>query len=297
MKQQILVSIIALATFSAGSCRLTAQAYAKLDFRCLDIPFGLHSVNQQIATIHCHNGVVNTDTIPQPCTEGFYEENKYWLKTRYYTWPDAQQHAQYRFDSILLRMGNLFVPQGARYLELYRANLWYYFTASTNMVQRLSVRVKDLSGGGVNIGTRLNVGPAYYPSLEALDGLEIDGVTFQFSGDVLRAEGPLERLFLGGEHLCVGAMEFNGTTSAPSPSTTTPFKVWPNPVHDQLLLEAALPPGSTLRLANAFGQTVLSQQVRGSQDVILMDALPNGPYLLYVEHEGQRLLYTTIIKQ
>ena len=276
-----------------------AQEYDNLDYECLEIPLEFHDPHAPFNHIECNNGVTSIDTVETPCDEGFYGEDGYNIRAWYFVHSDSDNATQYDFGSISLRHDAEFDMEGSKYFELKRTTLWYYFIQSGNSINRLSIRVKDLSGQGINFGTWLGQGPVFYPDFNAfaLAAENFTHINVIYENGILTVEGELERLFIGGDHLYVSNMEFNETTTDSRHSLVEEaVQLYPNPVSQSLFLEGEQLNESQITISDLSGRTVLSERIYGVKWEKNLDFLPAGFFGVHVHRNGNTILSNTLVK-
>lgn len=285
--------------FCIGCCLLSLQSFAQtfndFDYECLETPLVYYSPNQGNTHINCNDGIMTVDTLDDPCYD-FYEEDGTILKSWYYVAPDENGQLNFYFDSLRLQDDTEFTGESLKYFELYRSGFWYSFYEPGNQVEKLSVRVKDISGEGVNFGFELSVGPEYYSSFEELANHEFEGINIDYTDEILTIEGLLERLYIGGDHLFIANLLLNET---PTSQTTIPdasLTIYPNPFSKFILVEGTNLMGSEIQIVDVNGKVLHSEILNADQWRGDLDFLSSGVFWAIIKNKDQVIFSKAICK-
>ena len=271
-----------------------AQTFNNFDYECLDIPLVFFAPNQGTLHINCDDGIKTVDTLDNPCYD-FYEEDNNILKAWYYAEPGADDNIQFYFDSLRLRNDSEFDVETAKYFELYRSGFWYSFF-QPGTVQKLSLRVRNVSGGGINFGTELNIGTEYYPGFEELSDQNFEGLNIDYTDEVLTLEGNLERLFIGGDHLYISNLLINDFPTATTVLEQPNLQLYPNPVTNEINITGEGLTGSDIQIVDVNGRVVFREIANSEKWQGNISSLTTGVFWIQILNEHQKIWSTVITK-
>ncbi|MFK7772528.1 MAG: T9SS type A sorting domain-containing protein [Saprospiraceae bacterium] len=284
-KNTSIICLLFLASILFSSQSM-AQTFNNFDYECLETPLKFYSPNQGNVHIECNAGISTIDTLSDPCYD-FYSEDGNILKGWYYIELDANGQINFFFDSLQLHHDSELTGTPSKYFELHRSGFWYSFYEPGNTVEKLSLQVRDISGGGVNFGSQLNVGPEFYASFEDLANQSFPNLSIDYTDEILTFEGNMERLFIGGDHLYIGNLLINETTSSVSNLEPIDFKLYPNPTTTEINLEGKNLPDSQIQIIDLSGKVVLLEKVNSEKWQTNIAALPNGFFWIQVTHNNE----------
>ncbi len=276
----------------------TGQMHYSLNYECLETPVEFNDIDDMAYFIECDNGLPIVSTLENPCIEGFYGQDGFKIRAHYYNHPGSGSFTEYAFGSIALKEDDAFDDTNSKYFELNQTTLWYDFAHSNNLIHRLSVKVKDFGGGGINFGTDWEIGPVFYTNFEELANHEFDNIDVSYEDELLTVEGELHRLIIGGGNIYVANIEFNEfATGINDDEAVNSIQVYPNPTSGLFFLEGEGLNDSQVVISDFTGKQLFSEYTsnghRWEKD---LTALPTSSYWVRVVKDNEITFSKVLLK-
>ena len=273
----------------------TAQVFNNLDYECLETPLVFYTPNQGNVHINCNEGIMTMDTLDDPCYD-FYEEDGNILKTWYYLQTNTNGTNNLYFDSVRMHHDSEFSGELVKYFELHRSGFWFSFLYAGNPVHKLSFRVSDLSGGGINFGKDLSIGAEFYTDFDELASQNIEGLSIDYTDDILTIEGDLERLYIGGDHLYIANLLINEIPTSLTTLEQFDLKIYPNPTTGTINIDGKGLPGSEIQIIDVNGKVVLSENITSEKWQKDITSYPSGIFWIRVWNDKKMVWSKAITK-
>jgi len=285
----LLFLILIMASF------LQAQEYKNLNYHCLDTTFFIEQPSVSSTHLNCIDGVARLDTV-NPCTD-FYEEDEIRLRPWYFYGPDQGTATEIFFKEMRLLEDTYFDSTPGKYFELKQSGIWFVMSRFPGEINRVSVRIADLSGGGVNLSiNNFSDRPAYFDDLSLIPVDYFEDFYVEYKEGVLTIEGAVQNLQITGDHLYLANVEINPMTTAVAEAEIQLIEAYPNPLVDQLILKGKPLDGSWLSLTDASGRTLYRKAVEGAEQIIDFSSYNSGLYFITVQKAGQMIFVEKIKK-
>ncbi len=284
MNKSLLTTILALVYLTSSEVTF-GQVYKVINYDCLEIPLVLLNANHDNTITYCTDGITQVDTMEQDCYE-FYEEDQNIFRGWFYTELDTEGNIQYDFDRITFHENDEWLGENYKYFELERAGFWITLPSLENSQARFALRLKDLSGGGINIGFRLEDGPVYYPSLEDLVNTNFTNLSITYTAETLIVDGSVRNVYIGGDHIYFGQIELSEVVTSVATVEEAAVRFFPNPATDLVRIESDLLTDAQVKVFSAPG--VLHATTTSNTGTIDLDvsSLPSGVFWVQIWKNG-----------
>ena len=274
---------------------LQAQEYKNLTYDCLDTTFFLNQPSVSSTHLNCIDGVARLDTV-NPCTD-FYEEEKIRFRPWYLYGPDQGTATEIFFGELDLHEDSYFGAEPTKYFEFKQSGIWFVMSRFPGGISRVSVRIADLSGGGVNLGiNKVGDRPDYFDSFASIPADYFEDFYVEYKEGRLTIEGAIENLQITGDHLYLANVELNAMTTAVAEAEIQLIKAYPNPLTDQLILKGKSLDKSWLSLTDSSGRTLYRKTVEGTEQIIDFSPYNPGLYFITAQKAGQMIFVEKIQK-
>ena len=128
--------------------------------------------------------------------------------------------------------------------------------------------------------------PSFYPSLPGVPPIRNDN---WLETDPL-VEAEYRKEVLGQAAACGDSLAYIITGIISAPSLASPFRLYPDPASDHIVLEGALPAGGVLRVVDTLGRTLEQWSVPGSRSDLDVSGLPRGIHFLILPDAARTVL-------
>ena len=282
---KFLLTYLLILTCFEYSQTASGQVYKVINFECLETPLVLLNANHDNTVTYCTEGLMQVDTMEEDCYE-FYEEDQNVFRGWFYTEIDTEGNIQYDFDRITFHEDDEWLGENYKYFELERAGFWITLPSLENAQARFALKLKNLSGGGINIGFRLEDGPVYYPSLEDLVNTDFTALGIAYTEETLIVDGSVRNVYIGGDHIYFGQIELSEVVTSVATVEEVSVRFFPNPTTDLVRIESDLLTDAQVKVFSALG--VLHTSVTSTTRTIDLDVsgLPAGVFWVQIWKNG-----------
>lgn len=286
----LLVSaFLACASISFG------QVYKVINYECLDTPLEILNANHDNTITYCTEGLLQIDTLEEDCYE-FYEEDGNVFRAWYYNDLDSEGNIQFDFDRITLHENDEWPGEISKYFEVVRAGFWLTLPSMETPESQFALKLKDLSGVGVNVGFSMEDGAIYFPNLEAVVNADFPDLNITYTNEILTVEGSVRNLFIGGDHLYFGQLELSELVTSTTTVEKAKINFFPNPTANIVHIESDLLIGAQVKIYSAPGALHTSKSSTNRDIDLDVSGLPNGVFWIQI-WKNQELLHVEPISK
>lgn len=287
----LLLTLAALATVEVSF----GQAYKVINYECLETPLVLLNANHDNTVTYCNNGLVQVDTLEEDCYE-FYTEDQNIFRGWFYNSLDDEGNVAFDFDRITFHEDEEWTGIVSKYFELQRAGFWLTLPSMENPQRQLSIHLKDLSEGGINIGFLTLDGPMYFPRIEDILNADFPDLDISLEGETLNIQGSFRNMFIGGDHLYLGSFTLSELLTPVETIGGIDIQFYPNPTADLINISSKALTGAVVKVYTATGVLYTTQFSQREQIGLDVSGLASGVFWVQIWKNNQLLHTQTMTK-
>ena len=294
MIKSLLNDLLAFA-FLIFSTTAFGQVHKVINYECLETPLVLLNANHDNTVTYCTEGLVQVDTLEEDCYE-FYEEDQNVFRGWFYNELDSEGNIQYDFGRITFHEDDEWQGEAYKYFELERAGFWVTLPSLENPQARFALKLKDLSGAGINMGFSFEDGPIYFPTLQDVVATDFTAVTVAYAEETLIVDGSVRNVYIGGDHIYFGQMELGQILTSVTKVEEESVRFFPNPTADLVRIESELLLDAQVKVFSAPGVLHATASATGSQIDLDVSGLPAGVFWVQIWKNGELLRVKPLTK-